>query len=467
MAIINNITDIFDPSSSSNELEVKACNTLNRLYEDALLNRISDVHIEDEDGYGVIRLRKGNTLGTTNETLSSQLIEMMRQKIFSRCNIGVSEADSRPVDGRFFLKFPSGRVDLRVNCTPTVKGFSLVSRLLDQANSNVELKKVEMTDAVRECIQEIINAPNGLVLVTGPTGSGKTTTLYSLINELNDTSRKILTVEQPVEYIVPNLQQINVDRQTTFAHALRAAMRQDPDIILIGEIRDLETAKTAIEAALTGHLVISTLHSNDAIAAIPRLIDMGVDATMLAQVLKAVAAQRLCRKLKDVRCIDDVATEHRGWLRKNGFKHFENRQFGTSFVPEMYEGRVPVIEFAMIDGEMRKAISTQNLYLLNDLAKKQSQYETLPQAGVRMAMEGKTSLEEVIKISENTSDNTLHGLRIGEKLIRLGYLTEFQVNYALDVQKAQAANQRQLLGELLVDYNFCSQEHIDEALSHG
>src|SRR5690606_3164864 len=144
-----------------------------------------------------------------------------------------------------------------------------------------------------------------------------------------------------------------------------------------------------------------------------------------------------------------------------------NRQFGTSFVPEMYEGRVPVIEFAMIDGEMRKAISTQNLYSLNDLAKKQSQYETLPEAGVRMAMEGKTSLEEVIKISENTSDNTLHGLRIGEKLIRLGYLTEFQVNYILDVQKAQAANQRQLLGELLVEYNFCSQEHIDEALSHG
>lgn len=465
MPIIRNITDTFEPTGS-NELEIKACQTLNRVFEDALSQGISDVHFEDEDSHGNIRVRLHGVLYALKETLDSYLLSAMRQKIFSRCNISDSEADLAPVDGRFFLKFPSGRVDLRVNCSPTVKGGTLVCRLLDQSNASADLSKIEMTDAVRSAIQGIIKSPSGLVLVTGPTGSGKTTTLYSIIQELNDSSRKIITVEQPVEYIVPNLQQINIDRNISFAQALRASMRQDPDIILIGEIRDAETAKIAIEAALTGHLVISTLHSNSALASIPRLIEMGVDRSMLAQVLKAVAAQRLCRRLSTTKCVDDVAEEHLGWLSTNGFKHLQKKQFGVSFKPEMYKGRVPVIELAMITNDMRKAISTNNIFALEEMAKNQIQYETLPEGGVRLAMEGKTSLEEVISMAESATKESLVGLRIGEKLIRLGYLTEYQLNHILDVQKAQHTNQRQYLGELLVEHNMCSQEQVDEALQH-
>lgn len=465
MPIVKNITDTFE-SGNSNPLDAKACETLNKVFEDALLKGVSDVHFEDEDSHGNIRIRLHGTLYALNEQLDSSLLSAMRQRIFARCNISESEADSTPVDGRFFLRFPSGRVDLRVNCSPTVKGSTLVCRLLDQSNASADLSKIEMTDAVRACIQDIIKSPSGLVLVTGPTGSGKTTTLYSIIQELNQTTRKIITVEQPVEYIVPNLQQINIDRNISFAQALRAAMRQDPDILLVGEIRDAETAKIAIEAALTGHLVISTLHSNSALASIPRLIEMGVDRAMLAQVLKAVAAQRLCRKLASVKCVDDVAPEHVGWLTTNGFKHLEKKQFGVSFKPEMYQGRVPVIELAMITNEMRKAISTNNIYALEELAKNQAQYETLPQGGVRLAMEGKTSLEEVISMAESATKESLAGLRIGEKLIRLGYLTEYQLNRMLDYQKSQPTNQRQYLGEILVEHYLCSQEQVDEALQH-
>lgn len=465
MAVIKNITDTFE-SSTSNDLEKKACETLNAIFEEALKRGVSDVHLEDEDSEGIIRIRLHGVLYANKDPLDSTLLLMMRQKIYSRCNIAESEADSKPVDGRFFLKFPSGRVDLRVNCTPTVKGYSMVCRLLDQSNSNTSLNNIEMTQDVRHCFYDIINAPSGLVLVTGPTGSGKTTTLYSVVEALNQSSRKILTVEQPVEYIVPNLQQINIDRSTTFASALRAAMRQDPDVILVGEIRDAETAKIAIEAALTGHLVVSTLHSNNALASVSRLIDMGVDRAMLAQVLKAVAAQRLCRKMKSDKCVDDAAPEHVEWLSKNGFKHLTKKQFGVSFKPELYSGRIPVIELAMITEEMRKAISVNNIFALEEMARNQKQYESLAEGGVRLAMEGKTSLEEVISMAESSTEANLSSLRIGERLIRLGYLTAYQLNYMLDYQKAQPDNQRQLLGELLVENNMCSQEQVDEALSH-
>lgn len=464
MAIQTNITDLFQ-SPTTNDMDVMADETLNKIFQEAAINRISDVHFEDEEEAGVIRVRQGNKLKVVKDDLTHDLLMVMRGKIFSRCRISETVADSTPVDGRFYLKFPEiGRIDFRVNCTPTAKGFSLVCRLLDQKNAQVSLDTVEMTPDVRRSIYDIINSPSGLFLVTGPTGSGKTTTLYSIINELNNTDLKILTVEHPVEYVVPNLQQIDIDQHTTFAKALRAAMRQDPDVILIGEIRDAETAKIAVEAALTGHLVISTLHSNSALAAIPRLIDMGVDRTLLAQVLKAVAAQRLCRKLKNSRFVDDASDNHKEWLVRNGFKELENKPFGISYDPSKYQGRVPVIEFATITPEMRECIATSNFDRIHELAQNQPQYEPLPKAGVRMALQGLTSLEEVIAISEAQTSDNLSGLRIGERLVRLKYLTQYQVDVVLDIQKNQQKHQRQLFGDICVELNYCKQEHISEAL---
>lgn len=465
MAIQHNITDTFQ-SPTENALDVQADATLNKIFLESAMGRVSDVHFEDEDDYAQIRIRRGNKLQVVRDDIPPELLMVMRRKIFSRCRISEVDADEAPVDGRFFLKFEDfGRVDFRVNCAPTAKGFTLVCRLLDQKNAQVSIDSVEMTPKVRQCINDIIQSPSGLFLITGPTGSGKTTTLYSIINELNKPDIKIITVEQPVEYVVPNLQQIDIDQHTTFSKALRAAMRQDPDVILIGEIRDKETAKIAVEAALTGHLVISTLHANNALAAIPRLIDMGVDRSLLSQVLKAVAAQRLCRRLKNTRLVDDAVPTHKEWLVRNGFKDLENEPFGVSFDAEKYEGRIPVIELATISNEMREHIAASNFEKIQELAHNQPQYQTLPQAGVDLARQGLTSLEEVIAISETKTADNMSGLRIGERMIRLKYLTEFQVGVVLDHQKSQPKHQRQLFGDICVELNFCKQEHVDDALN--
>jgi type II secretory ATPase GspE/PulE/Tfp pilus assembly ATPase PilB-like protein len=463
MAIQNNLTHVFK-SPTTNILDIQADETLNKIFLESAEKGVSDVHFEDEDGFSQIRIRDGNDLKVVRDDLSYELLMVMRRKMFNRCRISEATADSTPTDGRFFLKFDNfGRVDFRLSSAPTAKGFSVVCRLLDQKNAQVSFHTIQMLEAVRQAILEVISQPSGLFLVTGPTGSGKTTTLYSIINELNKPEKKIITVEDPVEYVVPNLQQIDVDQHTTFHSSLRAALRQDPDIILIGEIRDKETANIAIQAALTGHLVISTLHTNSALQSVHRMIEMGVEPTLLAQVLKGVAAQRLVRKLSSTRFVADALDSHKQWLSKNGFKHLLDSPFGISYDPSKYSGRLPIIEFALITGEMREAIATLNLNRLQELAEKQPQYQTLAQAGVEQAMNGLTSLEEVVAISDSAIGDSLEGLKIGERLVRLKYLTKYQVDVILEKQKSQPLNQRQLFGEICVEMNFCKQEHIDDA----
>lgn len=464
--------------TNDDELDNKAVDFLNNCFAIALKEGVSDVHFEATDKEGTVRFRKGNGLNDDLGIMDRNLFDKVCKKIYSRANIDEADAKHKAVDARTYLDFSrakseksiepdaytDGRVDLRINSLPTVNGVSICCRLLDQKNAARDLDDIEMTQEVRDAIQEIINAPSGLVIITGPTGSGKTSTLYGMINRLNRPDKKIITVEDPVEYVIPHAQQVSVDRQNTFALALRAVLRQDPDILLVGEIRDYETAKIAVEAALTGHLVLSTLHTNNALASIDRLIDIGVDPVMLSQVLRGVVAQRLVMRLEDERNVDDASPEHVNWLRRNGFSHEADEAFGRSYVPSLYKGRVPVIEYVKIDADMREAISNKQLSLLPDLARSQIQYETLTEAAVRLAKEGKTSLEQVLSIADVKARSSMTGLKIGERLLRMSYITQFQLDLILDKQKAQPSETRMRLGELLVENNYCSQEQIDEAM---
>lgn len=464
--------------TSEDELDNKAVDFLNNAFAIAKKEGVSDVHFEASDAFGLVRFRKSGELNDSLGTMPRILFDKICKKIYSRANIDEAEAKHKAVDARTSLDFSrakeenvidqdeytDGRVDLRINTLPTVKGVSIVCRLLDQKNAGRNLDDIELTEEVRQSIQEIVNAPSGLVIITGPTGSGKTSTLYAILNRLNTPARKLITVEDPVEYVIPHAQQVNVDRQNTFANALRATLRQDPDILLIGEIRDYETAKIAVEAALTGHLVLSTLHTNNALASIDRLIDMGVDPVTLSQVLRGVVAQRLVNRLENPRNVDDASADHQNWLRKNGYAHEAEEAFGRSYVPALYKGRVPVIEFAKIDAEMREAISNKQLHKLLELARNQIQYESLTDAGIRLAKAGITSLEEVISISETKARTSMAGLKIGQRLLRMNYITQFQLDLMLDKQKAQPAELRMRIGELLVEHNYCSQEQIDEAM---
>ncbi|MEG0359945.1 MAG: ATPase, T2SS/T4P/T4SS family, partial [Anaerorhabdus sp.] len=224
-------------------------------------------------------------------------------------------------------------------------------------NSGRRLKDMELEPSVRTAINETINSAIGLIIITGPTGSGKTTTLYSYLNEINTPEKKVFTIENPVEYAIAGVQHVNVDINISMVNALRSALRQDPDIILVGEIRDSETAKIAIQAAQTGHLVLSTLHTNSSVSALSRLMELGVDASHLNETLLAVSAQRLVRRCKDERNLANPTQEEVEWLRKNDLGQYVNTPVGRGIKPENYKGRVPVVEFLMITDEIRELVS--------------------------------------------------------------------------------------------------------------
>ena len=270
---------------------------VNRLIAEASRQRASDIHIEPMSRETHIRLRIDGRLTDFDTLASGQALSIIsRLKILS--DIDIAE-QRRPQDGR--MSFPVGgrAIDLRISTTPTVNGESLVIRLLDQSRAPLDLEGLGFDEKTRTQLREWIAAPNGIVLLTGPTGSGKTTTLYALLTLLATGDRKILTIEDPVEYKLPgvNQSQVNPAIGVTFANALRSFLRHDPDIIMVGEMRDAETARIAMRAAMTGHLVLSTLHTNDAPSAVTRLLDMGVEDFLVASTLLGVVGQRLVRRI--------------------------------------------------------------------------------------------------------------------------------------------------------------------------
>jgi general secretion pathway protein E len=298
-------------------------------------------------------------------------------------------------------------IDLRVSTMPTMWGESIVLRILDRSSIALDFAKLGFAGTAYEAFGRLLDEPNGIILVTGPTGSGKTTTLYTALRQLNSTERKIFTVEDPIEYHLAGINQIQVQPKIglTFAHALRSILRQDPDIIMVGEIRDLETAQIAIQAALTGHLVLSTVHTNSAAATVTRLLDMGVEKYLLASCLKGVLAQRLVRKLcpacaepaADNTVVRELASTAR--LAARTTSGLRQAKGCPSCRQKGYQGRTTVYELLEMTDKVRANMMTAQSDQEIERAAVSGGMETMLQHGLAKALDGATSLEEVLRVT--------------------------------------------------------------------
>ncbi len=375
---------------------------VNLVLYSAVQDRASDIHFEPFETEFKIRYRVDGALyEMTPPPKRLALPVISRLKVLSNLNI----AERRlPQDGRIQLPIAGRVIDFRVSCLPTQFGESVVLRVLDRSVVSLELDNLGMPDEVLNGFEEAIKNPNGIIVVTGPTGSGKTTTLYSALRRINKVETKILTAEQPVEYDIEGIVQIPVSdvQHNTFDRVLRAFLRQDPDVMMIGEIRDLETAHIAIQASLTGHLVFSTLHTNDSTGAITRLIDMGVEPFLISSTLEAVLAQRLVRRICD-QCktgdqpsdeeltrlgIERKEVEGRSFYRGTGCSHCNNTG---------YHGRKGLYEYLENHSVIRDLINQRKPSLiLRDKAVEMGM-RTLRQDGLRNVLDGYTTVEEVAK----------------------------------------------------------------------
>ena len=372
---------------------------VNMIFKSAIDKRASDIHIEAYEDCVMVRFRiDGQLVEVMKQDKKIQQILVARIKIISGLNI----AEKRiPQDGRIALKINNKNYDFRVSTLPTMFGEKVVIRVLDKDGFNKEKTELGFFDDDLVKFDSILSHPHGIVLVTGPTGSGKSTTLYTALRDLCKPNVNIMTVEDPVEATVRGVNQVQVNVKTgmTFASALRAFLRQDPDIIMVGEIRDRETAEIAIRAAITGHLVLSTLHTNDSVSSIDRLIDMGVEPFLIASSLVGVLAQRLVRRLCP-KCKEEyIAKEHEMKILK---LNEETRIYKPVGCPECngsgYKGRIAAYEILMINGEMRELIS-QNapIETIRQLAL-QNGMKTLFDSCTRLILEGITSLEEMMSV---------------------------------------------------------------------
>ncbi|MBW1698457.1 MAG: type IV-A pilus assembly ATPase PilB [Deltaproteobacteria bacterium] len=377
----------------------------------AVNDGISDIHIEPFEKSLQVRYRlDGSLYKSMNLPLSIRNAMTSRIKILSGMNIAERRV---PQDGRIKMRFGRNRtIDFRVSTLPTLHGEGVVMRILDKSALNVDLTKLGFEPKTFEVLKRCIYRPYGLLLVTGPTGSGKTTTLYSILNALNKEDTKILTAEDPVEFNFKGINQVNVKEEVgmTFAAALRAFLRQDPDIIMVGEIRDLETAEIAIKAAMTGHLVFSTLHTNDSPSTIGRLVDIGIPSYMLASSVTMVLSQRLVRKLCS-KCKEVVSHHDPQELMNMGFSEEEVsslKLYGPRGCSECtgtgYKGRVGLYELMAVTEEVAKAI---NANVPEDQLRRvaiQEGMTTLRDAGLEKIRQGVTSVEEVLKRTTITKD---------------------------------------------------------------
>ncbi|GHC75172.1 type II secretion system protein GspE [Pseudorhodoferax aquiterrae] len=352
---------------------------LNALLTQAARDGASDIHIEPYERHSSVRFRVDGTLREVvqpNRALHAALIS--RLKIMAELDISEKRL---PQDGRISLRIGTRAVDVRVSTLPSAHGERAVLRLLDKSSERISLASVGMQGAVLHQLQELIAQPHGIILVTGPTGSGKTTTLYAALSELDASRSNIMTVEDPIEYELPGIgqTQVNAKIDLTFAKALRAILRQDPDVIMIGEIRDFETAQIAIQASLTGHLVLATLHTNDAASAVTRLIDMGVEPFLLSSSLLGVQAQRLVRKLCPAcRGPGCEACGHTG-----------------------YQGRTGVFELLVADDAIRAQVHNRASEADIRAAAQRNGMLLMREDGERLVAAGITSREELLRVTRD------------------------------------------------------------------
>jgi type IV pilus assembly protein PilB len=417
--LVRNVTDNIDNFDSSVEQiesldfdetsnidDAPIIKLANSILESAVKEGASDIHLEPYENKFRVRFRidgKAKTVNTPPKTIAPNLIT--RFKIMAKLNI----AEKRlPQDGRIRIKALGKLIDLRVSTVPTVFGEKLVMRLLDRENIKISLDSINMRPTDLKRFRDAINLPNGVVIVTGPTGSGKSTTLYAALNELNREDRNIMSVEDPVEYNLEGINQVQVkeDIGLTFSSALRSFLRQDPDIIMVGEIRDTETAEIAIRAALTGHLVLSTLHTNDSVSAITRLIDMGIDRYLIASSLRLVLAQRLVRKIC-THCKQPINLP-KEILLKAGFNEAElddiklyNGKGCSHCLDTGYKGRMAIFEVLPISEDIREMIiNSKDENTIRQKALKEGML-TLKQDGLQKVKQGITTLEEVLSVAIN------------------------------------------------------------------
>jgi len=374
---------------------------INALFTQALRENASDIHVEPFETRSVVRLRIDGTLRDLIEparALHAALVS--RIKIMAHLDI----AEKRlPQDGRISLRVAAKPVDVRVSTIPTAHGERVVLRLLDKQAGRLDLFRLGMDQATLTQMDRLIREPHGIVLVTGPTGSGKTTTLYAALARLDAGSQNIMTVEDPIEYDLDGISQtqINTRIEMSFARALRTILRQDPDVVMIGEIRDLETAQIAVQASLTGHLVFATLHTNDAVSAVTRLVDMGVEPFLLASGLIGVVAQRLVRCLC-LECRQAVTTDA-SQLAALGFAPAAGTYYAaqgcTTCNRSGYRGRTGIYELLPVDADLRRLIHDRaSEQALRDRALA-SGMRSLRDDGLRLAAQGVTSLEEVVRVT--------------------------------------------------------------------
>jgi type IV pilus assembly protein PilB len=392
--------DLEDEMAIANDNRV--IRLLNLVLLQAIKDKASDIHFEPFEDEFKMRYRIDGVLYEMippPRHLANPIVS--RIKVMADLDI----AERRiPQDGRIELVVGGEPVDLRIAVLPTMFGESVVMRVLDRGNVNLDLDKIGMRPDDLDTFRQLIRKPNGIVIVTGPTGSGKTTTLYSALAELNQTSEKILTAEDPVEYDIDGLcqVQVNPDVGLTFAAALRSFLRQDPDIILVGETRDLETARIGVQASLTGHLVFTTLHTNDAPSSIARLLDLGLESFLITATIEGILAQRLVRKVCQ-RCKEAYTpTEDELFMLNLSPEDLEGRQLyrgiGCDYCNQSgYKGRMGLFEVMMLDDELRDMIMKQaSSQLLRAEARKRGM-RTLRQAGLMALYDGLTTIDEVVK----------------------------------------------------------------------
>lgn len=401
--------DVAALASGSDSSEAPVVRLLQSIFEDAVQVKASDIHIEPEEFQLRIRMRIDGDLQEQvmkERRISSALVS--RLKIMSGLDISEKRI---PQDGRFNIRVKNKSIDVRLSTMPVQFGESVVMRLLDQGGGILDLDSLGMPRDIQERFKYLITRPHGMVLVTGPTGSGKTTTLYGALNILNTKERKIITAEDPIEYRLPRINQVQVNPKVglEFSTVLRAALRQDPDVILVGEMRDHETAEIGLRAAMTGHMVLSTLHTNDAVSTAMRLLDMGIDNYLVASSLRAVMAQRLVKRLCE-HCQEDhkADDQERAWLmsmtedsllasyrKGRGCHHCNNTG---------YSGRIGIYELLEMDAGMIAALRRNSADEFAGAAKANTRFRPLELCALDYARQGITSLDEVFRVSASLGE---------------------------------------------------------------
>lgn len=407
------ITDNLDASGSLDDIEhlkdlaseAPVIRMVNLVFQRALESKASDIHFEPFENALIIRLRIDGVLQQIEgPSVSATAAIISRIKLMAKLNI----AERRlPQDGRIKIQMQGKEIDLRVSTTPTMYGESVVIRLLDKENVVFDFASLGFEEANEKQFIQVLNKPHGIILITGPTGSGKSTTLYTALSYLNTPGQKIITVEDPVEYQLQGVNQIQAKPKIglTFSSALRSIVRQDPDIIMIGEMRDLETAKIAVQSALTGHMVLSTLHTNDAAGGLARLLDMGLDDYLLTSTVNGILAQRLVRKLC-MHCREPYqpppeVIKEKGLTRflKEGKLTLYHAK-GCKECGEIgYSGRLAIIEFLVMNDALRKMVMEhKESGLIQEEAVKGGML-SIYQDGLAKAAKGMTTLEEVLRVT--------------------------------------------------------------------